>query len=79
MSILFIDACVRENSGTLTIAREVMKDIKDEVTVVDLNLEDIKALASKFYGIEKTRAIRAMNLDAQMISAEELLTRATVS
>ena len=56
-----------------------MKDIKDEVTVVDLNLEDIKPLASKVYGIEKTRAIRAMNLDAQMISVEELLTRATVS
>ena len=180
MSILFVNACVRENSRTLILAKNIMKDMVGEITEVNLNLEAIepldraslekrdsliregkyddpmlryakqfaeaddiviaapfwdlsfpaklkiyleqiavtgltfkyvggrpfglckaksltyvttsggpifadfgytyvKALAQNFYGITNTKAYRAMNLDVQMISAEDLLTKATVS
>ena len=180
MSTLFINACVRENSRTLVLAKKLMRDIHDEIIEVNLNLEGlepldrdllakrerliregklddpifryaaqfatadeiviaapfwdlsfpaklkiyleqitvsgitfryinghptglckakaltyvttsggpiiddfgytyVKTLAQKFYGIKKTTAIRAMNLDVDMISAEELLERATIS
>ena len=180
MSILFINACVREHSRTLVLAKSVMKDMEGEIVEVNLNLADlaplngaslekrdalihagalddpmlryarqfaeadeiviaapywdlafpallkiyleqitvggitfryengrpsglcrakrltyvttsggpiiddfgyayVKTLAQKFYGIEKTVAVRAMNLDVEMISVQELLERATVS
>lgn len=180
MSILFINACVREKSRTLVLAKSVMKEMRGEITELDLNAEDIapldrellekrerfisaenmedpmfryarqfaqadeiviaapfwdlsfpsllkiyielitvsgitfkqergrpmglckakrltyittsggpifedfgyayiKALAKNLYGIEKTKAYRAMNLDVDMITVEELLTKATVS
>ena len=180
MSILFINACVRESSRTLALAKSVMKDMVGEISEVRLDIEDIKpldgeslarreslirdgsyddpmfryarefaeadeiviaapfwdlsfpaklkiyfeqitvsgltfkysggrpmglckaksliyvttsggpifadfgytyvkALAQSFYGINKTKAYRATNLDVEMISAEDLLTKATVS
>ena len=180
MSILFINACVRENSRTLVLAKNVMADMNGEITEVDLNIEDlqpldrtllekrdcltregklddpmlrfakqfaaadeiviaapfwdlsfpaklkiyleqitvagitfqyidgrpaglcqakrltyvttsggpifadfgytyVKTLAQSFYGIGQTRAVRAMNLDVEMISAEELLAKASIS
>ena len=180
MSILFINACVRKDSRTLVLAKNVMKDMSGEIVELNLNLENIeplntellekrdsllkdgrldddmlryarqfadadeiviaapfwdlafpaklkiyleqitasgitfryidgrpaglckakkltyittsggpifddfgyayvKTLAQKFYGIEKTEAVRAMNLDIDMISAEELLEKATIS
>ena len=180
MSVLFINACVRENSRTLVLAKNVMKNISDEITEVNLNTENIeplnrttlenreclvqernfedplfryakqfakadeiviaapfwdlsfpaklkiyleqitvagitfqyinsrptglckaksltyvttsggpifddfgytyiKTLAEKFYGIKKTSAIRATNLDVDMISAQDLLKKATIS
>ena len=180
MSILFINACVRKDSRTLVLAKNVMKDMAGEIVELNLNLENIeplntellekrdsllkdgklddsmfcyakqfanadeivvaapfwdlafpaklkiyleqitvsgitfkyvegrpsglckakkltyvttsggpifddfgyayvKTLAQKFYGIEKTEAVRAMNLDVDMISAEELLAKATIS
>ena len=180
MSILFINACVRENSRTLVLAKSIMKDMVGEISEVKLSLEDIKpldrellekregliaggafddpmfryakqfakadeiviaapfwdlsfpailkiyieqitvsgitfkynsgrpmglckakqltyvttsggpifadfgyayvkALAHGFYGINKTKSYRATNLDVDMISAEDLLTRATIS
>ena len=45
----------------------------------DFGYAYVKTLAQKFYGIEKTEAVRAMNLDVDMISAEELLEKATIS
>lgn len=45
----------------------------------DFGYEYIKALAKNFYGIKETEAHRAMNLDVNRISAEELLTKATIS
>ena len=180
MSVLFINACVRENSRTLMLAKNVMKNMLGEITELNLNLENIeplntellekredlvkagkfddpmfryakqfatadaiviaapfwdlsfpaklkiyleqitvsgitfryingrptglcqakkltyvttaggpifddfgytyvKTLAQKFYGIQKTEAVRAMNLDVDMISAQELLEKATIS
>lgn len=180
MSILFINACVRENSRTLVLAKNVMKDMPGEITELNLSFENIeplnaellekrdrllkdgklddpmlryakqfadadeiviaapfwdlsfpaklkiyleqitiagitfqytngrptglckaekltyittsggpifddfgytyvKTLAQKFYGIQNTKAVRVMNLDVNMISAQELLEKATVS
>ena len=180
MSILFINACVRENSRTLALAKSIMKDMVGEITEVALNLEDIaplngdslekreglirvgkyddpmfryakqfaaadeiviaapfwdlsfpaklkiyleqitvsgltfkyvdgrpvglcraksltyvttsggsifadfgylyvKTLAQSFYGISNTKAYRAMNLDVDMISADDLLSKAKIS
>ena len=180
MSILFINACIRNDSRTFVLAKNVMKDMDGEIVEVNLNLENIapldtellekrdsllkegrlddamfryanqfakadeivmaapfwdlafpaklkiyleqitvsgitfkyidgrpeglckakrltyittsggpifddfgyayvKTLVQKFYGIEKTKAVRAMNLDVDMISAEELLEKATIS
>lgn len=45
----------------------------------DFGYEYIKALAKNFYGISQTRAYRAMSLDANMISKDELLTKADIS
>lgn len=39
----------------------------------------IKALAGNFYGIGETKAYRAINLDVEMISAENILEKAEVS
>ena len=180
MSILFINACVRENSRTLVLARDILSKMSGEVTELDLNLENIvplnrellekreklirngnredpmfsyarqfaeadeiviaapfwdlsfpallktyfeqitvsgitfeyidgrphglckakeltyvttsggpvfadfgyeyvKTIAKSFYGIGKTRAYRAMNLDVDMIPSDEVLTRAEIS
>ena len=180
MSVLFINACVRENSRTLVLAKNVMKDMVGEIIEVNLNVENIeplhsallerrehliqngkfddplfryakqfakadeiiiaapfwdlsfpaklkiyleqitvsgitfkymngrpaglckakrltyvttsggpifddfgyaytKTLAQKFYGITKTVSVRAMNLDVDMISAQNLLNQATIS
>lgn len=45
----------------------------------DFGYEYIKALAKNFYGISRTKAYRAMNLDVNMISAEDVLTKADIS
>ena len=45
----------------------------------DFGYTYIKTLAKSFYGIGKTKAVRAMNLDVDMISAEDVLQKATVS
>jgi FMN-dependent NADH-azoreductase len=179
VSILFINACVRENSRTLVLAQSIMKDMNDEITEVNLNSENIvplnrellkkrehltstgnmddpmfryakqfaeadeiviaapfwdlsfpsilkmyieqitvsgitfkynegrpvglckakrltyvttsggpifedfgytyvKTIAKSFYGVRETKAYRAMNLDVDMITPEEVLTKATI-
>ena len=45
----------------------------------DFGYEYIKALAKNFYGISETKAYRAMNLDVNMIAAEDVLTKADIS
>ena len=182
MSILFINACVRENSRTLTLAKQVLKDLSGDIVEVNLEQEElvplnrdtlekrealiregrfddpmlgyarqfaeaeeiviaapfwdlsfpawlkiyleqvtvsgitfrynngrpvgmchakrliyvttsggpimegadfgytyVKTLAQNFYGISQTKAVRAMNLDVEMISADELLEKAKIS
>jgi FMN-dependent NADH-azoreductase len=45
----------------------------------DFGYEYIKTLAKSFYGISQTKAYRAMNLDVNMIEAEDVLTKADIS
>lgn len=45
----------------------------------DFGYEYVKALAKGFYGISKTKAYRAMNLDVNMISDQDVLTKADIS
>lgn len=45
----------------------------------DFGYEYIKALSKNFYGISQTKAYRAMNLDVNMISAQDVLTKAEIS
>ena len=47
MSILFINACVRENSRTLVLAKKVMQDMSGEISELNLNLENIEPLDSE--------------------------------
>ena len=44
MSILFINACVRKNSRTLALAKNVMEKMIGEKTELNLNLENIEPL-----------------------------------
>ena len=44
MSILFINACIRKNSRTLTLAKSVMKDMSGEIEELNLSLENIEPL-----------------------------------
>ncbi len=45
----------------------------------DFGYDYIKTLAKNFYGIRETKAYRAMNLDVNMISAADVLTKAEIS
>ena len=47
--------------------------------LVDFGYEYMKALAKGFYGISQTKAYRAMNLDVNMIAAQDVLTKADIS
>ena len=44
MSILFINACVRENSSTLVLAKDVLSKMAGDVIEVNLNQENILPL-----------------------------------
>ena len=44
MSILFINACVRENSRTLKLAESILSNMKGEITEVNLNKEILSPL-----------------------------------
>ena len=44
MSILFINACVRENSRTLVLVKNILKDMSGEIIEVNLNKENIVSL-----------------------------------
>ena len=44
MSILFINACVRENSRTLVLAKNIMNDMIGEITEIRLEFENIEPL-----------------------------------
>ena len=47
MSVLFINACVRENSRTLVLAKNVMKDIHDEITELNVCAEGLEPLGAE--------------------------------
>jgi FMN-dependent NADH-azoreductase len=65
MSILFINACVRENSRTLVLAKSIMKDMPGEITEVNLNTENISPLNRELLE-KRERLIDAKKLDDAM-------------
>ena len=44
MSVLFINACVRENSRTLTLARSFLKGLEGDIVELELQRENIQPL-----------------------------------
>lgn len=44
MNILFVNACVRTDSRTLVLAKEILKEMQGEITEVNLNSEGIEPL-----------------------------------
>lgn len=44
MSTLFVNACVRENSRTLTLAERLLKKLSDDIVSIDLNTARIRPL-----------------------------------
>lgn len=44
MKILFVNACVREGSRTLVLAREILKNAEGEITELELSNENIPSL-----------------------------------
>ena len=44
MNILYINACVRENSRTNNLAKHALNKLKDNITEIDLNAEKISPL-----------------------------------
>ena len=79
MSTLFINACVREQSRTLVLAKSVMKDMQDEIIEVNLNLEDLEPLDGEQLA-KRDRLIREGKWDdpmfryaTQFVSADEIV------
>lgn len=62
---LFINACVREQSRTLRIAREILKEYDDEFLELDLNEENVQPL-SRWRLMRRDRLLGAGKLDAPM-------------
>ena len=66
MSVLFINACIREDSRTLLLAKRVMANITDQIVEIDLNTESIPPLDRDL--LEKREGlIRSGNLDDPML------------
>mgnify|MGYP003307934820 CR=1 FL=1 len=65
MSILFINACVRENSRTLVLAKHVMQDMLGEITELNLNLEPIEPLNTELLE-QREEFIKEGNFDDPM-------------
>ena len=65
MSILFINACVREDSRTLVLAKNIMKDMHGEVIELDLNSENIAPLNRELLA-KRERLIGEGNTDDPM-------------
>ena len=65
MSVLFINACVRECSRTLVLARNVLKDIRGEITEVNLEKEGLMPLGRELL-LERERLVGEGRLDDEM-------------
>ena len=65
MSILFINACVRENSRTLVLAKSILKEMHDEITEVSLGSENIPPLNRELLA-KREQLIREGNMDDPM-------------
>ena len=66
MSILFINACVREESRTLVLARNFLKNKTGEIVEIDLNTEAIEPLDRQTLA-KREQLIRAEQWDDPML------------
>lgn len=79
MSVLFINACVRENSRTLILATEYLKNIKNEVTQVNLEQLNLQPLNRERLALRDSLVANQsfgdefFNLARQFASAEEIV------
>ena len=62
---LFVNACVREQSRTLRIAKEILKEYDDEFLELDLNEENVQPL-SRWRLMSRDRLLDEGKLDAPM-------------
>lgn len=67
MKTLFINACVRENSRTLILAKEVMKKIEGEIVEVNLEKENLSPLTKDLLS-KRDVLLREGRLDDLMLS-----------
>ncbi len=77
-NVLFINACVRPDSRTHRLAREVLKKLPGETEELNLYGEqipplDLEALADTFFGIPETVCFSAQNLDIIGADVEGIL------
>lgn len=66
MKTLFINACVREESRTLVLAGEVLKNVEDEIVELDLGRERIPSLDRELLA-KRDLLIREGRLDDDML------------
>ena len=64
MKVLFLNACARENSRTMVLAEEVLKNIDGEIKEIDLFSEDLRPLDAQKI------ATRLNNQQLQMYAKE---------
>ena len=66
MSILFINACIRNDSRTFVLAKNVMKDMDGEIVEVNLNIENIPPLNRELLE-KREQLISSGNTDDPML------------
>lgn len=66
MSTLFINACVREDSRTVILARRLLGYIKDDITELDLASMDLQPMTADRLA-ERDEALHSGNFDADIL------------
>lgn len=65
MNILFINACVREESRTLVLAKDILSKMQGDITEIELNKENLAPL-NRATLKERERLLKLGELDAPM-------------
>ena len=66
MNILFIHACIREESRTLVLAKDILSKMQGEITELDLTKENILPL-NRASLEERERLLKSGKTDAPML------------
>ena len=70
MSILFINACVRENSRTLVLAKKILSDMPGDVVEVNLNKENILVQIASIYEEEIEKQLADIGVKEYILYSE---------